>query len=452
MSAPRTLTFFGGAATATGTMMLLEAAGARVLLDAGLFQGDVAQADEKNRDLPLDPRKVDAILLSQAGLACSGRTPQLVRHGYQGPIYATPATRDCAAVLLAEAALELEARGPQALYGLADVFATEALFVGTPYHRPLHLRRNLVFDLADAGHMLGSASIELKTGEGGAHRIVYSGCVGRPGSALFRDAEPLPGPVDTLIVGSPFAHLRHPMFADAKQRLTAILTRAAERRGLVIVPAASLGPVHEFVRTVQDLRHRGLIPEMPIWMDTPTPVCLPTVLRLHPESVAQGERAYREAGGAFDPSLLHYVSDDSQRTRVDALEGPAIIIAPNESCDAGRSAHHLQRCLDDARHTLLFLSFQEEGSLGHQLQGDAERVTLGGRAVERKAAIEVMTAFSGFADGEEMRAWIRALGGPIKRAFVVQGDDLAVAMMVTILREEGVRDVIVPRLGESFPF
>ena len=123
MSAPRTLTFFGGAATATGSMILLEAAGARVLLDAGLFQGNVAQAAEKNRDLPLDPARVDAILLSDAGLAASGRTPQLVRHGFHGPVYATPATRDCAAILLSETALELETAGPQQLYGLSDVTA-----------------------------------------------------------------------------------------------------------------------------------------------------------------------------------------------------------------------------------------------------------------------------------------------------------------------------------------
>ena len=127
-------------------------------------------------------------------------------------------------------------------------------------------------------------------------------------------------------------------------------------------------------------------------------------------------------------------------------------MAPNETCDSGRSAHHLRRCLGDARHTIIFASFQEDGSVGRLLEDGAESVELGGAIVERKATIETMTAYSGYADGEEMRAWIRALGGPVKRAFVVQGDDLAVAMMVTILREEGVRDVIVPRKGESFPF
>jgi metallo-beta-lactamase family protein len=451
MSAPRTLTFFGGAATATGSMILLEAAGARVLLDAGLFQGNVAQAAEKNRDLPLDPAKVDAILLSDAGLAASGRAPQLVRHGFHGPVYATPATRDCAAILLSETALELETAGPQQLYGLSDVFATQQLAVGQPCHRALHLRRNLVFEFTEAGHTLGSASIELRTGEGGSHRIVYSGGVGRPGSAIFRDAAPVPGEVDTLIVGSPFAHLRHPMFSDARQRIATIINETVARKGLIIVPAATIGPVHEFIRAVQDLWHRKAIAEIPIWMDTPAPISLSTILRLHPETIASGERSYQDITGVFDRSLLQFLPQ-GEPAYADRVEGPAIIVAPNETCDAGRSAHHLRRCLGDERHTILLTAFQEDGSVGRLLQDGADTVEIQGETIQRKAAIETMTAYSGFADGEEMRGWIRALGGPVKRAFVVQGDDLAVAMMVTILREEGVRDVIVPRQGESFPF
>lgn len=136
-----------------------------MLLDAGLFEGNPAEAALKNRDLPLDPTKVDAILLSQAGLAYAGRVPQLVRHGFKGTIYATPATRDLAAVLHTETALAHAAIDGEPPYTLADVVAAQALTVGQPYHRAMHLRRNLVFEFADAGHMLGSASIELRTGE-----------------------------------------------------------------------------------------------------------------------------------------------------------------------------------------------------------------------------------------------------------------------------------------------
>jgi metallo-beta-lactamase family protein len=453
MSAPRTLTFFGGAATATGSMIQLEAAGANVLLDAGLFQGNLAQAEAKNRELPLDPAKIDAVLLSQAGLAYAGRAPQLVRHGYIGPIYSTPGTRDVAAILLPEAALELEQlRGKSALYGLQDALGTLTRFVGQPYGRTHHLRRNLTFTFHDAGHVLGSASIELRTGEGGSHRIIYSACVGRPGSALFPNAHTDAGEVDTLIIGSPYAHAAHPMFADAQQKLAKVIGEVVARGGQLIVPAAALGPAQELIRTIQELWHRKAIPEIPIFLDTPTPVSLATMLRLTPETLADPARAYASANGPFDVSLLVNVSDQAGRDALDARQGPAIIIAPSDTGDSGRSAHHIRRCLDDTRHTIMLISFQEEGSLGRMLLDEAESVAIDGESIQRKAAIEAMPAFSGYADGEEMRGWLRSLGGPIRRAFVVHGDDLSVAMMVTILREEGVRDVIVPRRGESFPF
>ncbi len=447
----RTLTFFGGAATTTGSMILLEAAGARILLDAGLFEGNRAEVAAKNRELPLDPGKVDAILLSQAGLSYAGRVPQMVRHGFNGPVYATPGTRDLAAVLHTETAINRSGDG-EPLYTLADVVAAQAHVVGQPYHRAVHLRRNLVFEFADAGHVLGSASIELRTGEGGSHRMVYSGCLGRPGSPLLRDPEPLPGPVDTLIIGGPFAHARHPMFADAHQQLAELIRDAVARGGQIIVPASTVGPIHEFIRAVQELWRRGQIPEIPIWLDTPAPIALATMLRLHPDAIPRGEKAYTTFGGAFDQALVRQGGAEGGRELLDAFVDPAIIIAPSEMGDSGRAAYHLRRCLGDPRHTVALLSFMEEGSVGRLLVDGATTIALDGKTVPVKARIEPMPGWSGHADGEEMRGWIRSLGGPIKRAFVVHGDDLAVAMMVTILREEGVRDVIVPREGESFPF
>jgi metallo-beta-lactamase family protein len=258
--------------------------------------------------------------------------------------------------------------------------------------------------------------------------------------------------VDTLIIGGPFSHARHPMFADAQQHLAERISAVHARGGHMIVPAASVGPVHEFIRTVQKLFRRGKIPAMPIWLDTPTPVDPGTVLRLHPEALAQPDRAYDGNGGAFDQSLLHFASTDDDRAALDEHHGPAIIIAPSEMGDSGRAAHHLRRCLPDARHDVVLLAFPEEGSVSEHLHAMPAEVTIEGEVVPVQATITPMPAYSGHADAEEWRGWIRSLEGPIKRAFVVHGDDLAVAVMVTILREEGVRDVIVPREGESFAF
>jgi metallo-beta-lactamase family protein len=268
----------------------------------------------------------------------------------------------------------------------------------------------------------------------------------------LRDPEPLPGEVDTLIIGGPFAHTRHRMFSEAQQFLASVIHDAIRQNGQIIVPASSIGPVHEFVRTVQELWRRGAIPEIPIWLDTPAPISLSTLLRVHLEAVPNGEDAYSGAGGPFDQALVRQGGAEGGRAAVDALEGPAIIVAPSEMGDAGRAAHHLRRCLPDSRHTVLLLSFQEEGSVGHQLETGNAQVTIASQQIDVAARVEMLQGFSGHADSEELRGWLRSMVGPIKRAFVVHGDDLAVAMMVTILREEGVRDVIVPREGESFPF
>ncbi len=432
-------------------MILLEAAGARVLLDTGLFEGNPAETAAKNRELPLDPSRVDAILLSQAGLGYSGRMPQFVRHGYRGPIYATPATRDLAAVLHAEAALAWQGEG-ESPYSLDDVIAAQSLVVGQPYNRSVHLRRNLVFEFIDAGQTLGAASIELRTGEGGSHRIVYAGCLGRPGSPMLRDPAPIPGAIDTLIIGGPYAHAAHLDYGATRNELATLIRDTVTRGGKLVVPAATFGAVHELIHDIQLLVREGEVPALPIWIDGSTPACFSTVLRLHPDALADGASAFANRHGPFDQSLIRSAGSTESRELLDREVGPLIIVAPGEMGNFGPAAHHMARTLDDTRNTILFTSFQEEGSIGEQLEAGAGSIDVDGSTVEVRAKVASITGYSAHADGEEIRTWLRSSGGPISRAFVVHGDDLSVAMMVTILREEGVHDVIVPREGESFPF
>src|ERR1041385_1369601 len=205
------LTFWGAAGQVTGSMHLLEAAGARVLLDAGLFQGHRAESAALNANLPFDARRIDAIVVSHAHMDHIGRLPLLVRNGYHGPILATPATRDLCAVMLPDAAHIQESdaawlakrgrKGPasEPLYNLADALAVQDLIVGLPYHRVHYLRKNLAFGYTDAGHILGSASVDLRLTEGPPQRIVFSGDIGRGGLPIIRDPEPRTGPLCNLI-------------------------------------------------------------------------------------------------------------------------------------------------------------------------------------------------------------------------------------------------------------
>jgi metallo-beta-lactamase family protein len=224
------LTFWGAAGQVTGSMHLLEAAGARFLLDAGLFQGHRAQTHELNARLPFDPRRLDGVVLTHAHIDHSGRLPLLLRHGFHGPIYTTPATRDLCAVMLLDAAHiqekdheYLQRRGKagpasEPLYNHPDAVAVQELMVGVPYRRITHLRKHLALELVEAGHILGSASVDLRITEGAHHRILYSGDIGRSGLPIIRDPEPPSGPVDTLIVESTYADRDHESVAGAEER------------------------------------------------------------------------------------------------------------------------------------------------------------------------------------------------------------------------------------------
>ena len=263
------LTFHGAAGQVTGSMHLLEAAGARILLDGGLFQGRRKEAAELNQNLPLDARRVDAVVLSHAHIDHAGRLPLLVNRGFHSPIYATPATRDLCAVMLADAAhiqekdfefLQKKGRaepGSEPLYRMADALEVQDLMIGVPYRRVHHLRKNMSFEFTEAGHILGSASVDLRITEGAGHRLVFSGDIGRKGLPIIRDPAPPTGPVDTLIVESTYANRKHETIGESEERLGEIVRRVAARGGKVLIPAFALGRVQELALREQQWEFRA---------------------------------------------------------------------------------------------------------------------------------------------------------------------------------------------------
>jgi metallo-beta-lactamase family protein len=456
------LTFWGAAGQVTGSMYLLEAAGARVLLDSGLFQGHRAEARELNAKLPVDPRRVDAIVLSHAHIDHSGRLPLLVGHGFHGPIYATPATRDLSAVMLADAAhiqekdfefLRKHDRGgplSEPLYTMRDAIAVQELAIGLPYRRLLHLRKHLSLEFTDAGHILGSASVDLRVAEPVPHRLVFSGDVGRTGLPIVRNPSPPEGPIDTLIVESTYADRDHESVADAEQRLGELVKRVAARGGKVLVPAFALGRAQELVYALHRLWQAKTIPEIPIFVDSPLAVDVTDVFRLHPEIFDRSEPMLEHGASVFDFPLVRYLRDVADSKSLNSRPGPAIIIAGSGMAESGRILHHLANHGGDHRNCILFVGFQAADTLGRRIQGGADTMKIFGDEFPRRAEVVTIGGYSAHADRSELRAWVRRLGGPIRRAFAVHGEDSALEAMAGILREEGVREVVVPRHGQSF--
>lgn len=457
------LTFWGAAGEVTGSMHLLEAAGARFLLDAGLFQGRRAEAARKNAELPFDPRRIDGVVLSHAHIDHAGRLPLLVRHGFHGPIYATPATRDLSAVMLPDAAhiqmkdAEFLARhgrskGPESepLYNLADAIAVQDLIVGLPYKRITHLRKHLAFEFTDAGHILGSASVDLRLTEDGGHRIVFSGDIGRSGLPIIRDPDPPVGPIDTLIIESTYGNRDHESTDQAEQRFGEIIKRVAARGGKILIPSFAVGRTQELVYSLHHLARTGVIPDIPVFVDSPLAVDATTVFRMHPEVFDRREKLFERTDQVFDFSMVRYVRSVDESKRLNTLTGPAIIIAASGMAESGRILHHLANHIGNPRNLVLFVGFQAEHTLGRRIQEGADEVRIFGEMVPRRAEIETIGGYSAHADRTELRAWVKALGGPVRRAFVVHGEPEAAKAMADILRECGVKEVTIPGLGESF--
>ena len=456
------LTFHGAAGQVTGSMHLLEAAGARVLLDSGLFQGHRDEARKLNATLPFDPRRIDAIILSHAHIDHSGRLPLLVRHGFHGPIYATPATRDLCAVMLPDAAhiqekdAEYLARRGKAsalsepLYTTADAIAVQELISGVPYRRINHLRKFLTFEFTEAGHILGSASVDLRITEAGTHRLVFSGDIGRPGLPIIRDPDPPSGPVDTLIIESTYGNRQHESVREADLRLADMVRRVAGRGGKVMIPAFAVGRTQELIYALHQLHRTGKIPGVPIFVDSPLAIDATSVFRMHPDVFDRREQFIERTTRLFDFPLVRYVRDVADSKALNGMPGPAVIVAASGMCESGRILHHLANNIGDHRNLVLFVGFQGEHTLGRRIQEGQRTVRIFDQEYEARAEVETIGGYSAHADRDELRAWVRRMGGPVKQAFVVHGEPDAAEAMRQLLVEEGIPRVTVPKQGESF--
>ena len=456
------ITFWGAAGQVTGSCHLLEWNGHRVLLDCGLFQGHRTDAGQLNASRPFDPRRLDAVVLSHAHIDHSGRLPLLVNRQFDKPIYATPATRDLCASMLPDAAhiqesdfryLQKKGRaGPDSapLYSMADAVAATELIETHPYERPFTVASELTVTYRDAGHILGSANVEVMIGGGSPHRLVFSGDVGRWGQPIIRDPTGPRGPIDTLIVESTYAIRNHDTSENATARLAEIVQRVAARRGLILVPSFALGRTQELIYALHELANARQIPAIPIYVDSPLAVDATAVFRMHPELFDSSEALVRTNSPLFDYHLVTYVRDVNESKQLNSLNGPAIIIAASGMAENGRITHHLANHCEESRNCILLVGFQAEGTLGRRIQDGQTDVRILGEPHHIAAEVATIDGYSAHAGRDELRRWIRELGGPIRRGFCVHGEPEALLGMQKILQEEGVGEVHVPKHGEHF--
>jgi len=459
--------FFGAAQTVTGSQHLISVNGSRILLECGLFQGKRRETFERNRNLPFDATSIDALILSHAHIDHSGNIPNLVRNGFQGPIYSTFATRDLCSAMLRDSAFIQEQDAlyvnkkrrrkglpdVEPIYTHADAVASLEHFISVGYNRPIPVAPGVRCMFLDAGHILGSAVIVLDVEEGQNHtRVLFTGDLGRKDMPILRDPTPAPE-ADILITESTYGNRVHPPHPEAEQKLHRLVEDTCSHGGKVVIPAFSVGRTQEIVYTLHRLLNAGQLPHVPVYVDSPLAINATEIFRLHPECYDGELRGFIARDRHPDPfgfERLHYVRSVEESKAINDLEGPAIIISASGMCEAGRVQHHLKHTITDPRNAVLIVSWQAPYTLGRRIVDKQREVKIFGEVYPLRARVEVIDGYSAHADRQGLLDWAAPIARGLRHAFVVHGDPEANESLADGLRSLSVKKVTIPTFGDTF--
>ncbi|MFN3875118.1 MAG: MBL fold metallo-hydrolase RNA specificity domain-containing protein [Flavobacteriales bacterium] len=472
-----TLTFHGAAGTVTGSKHLVELArpngrAFRILLDCGLFQGEALRdgsGKDRNRRFGFDPASIDAVVLSHAHIDHSGLLPRLVKEGFKGPIWSTPATRELCAIMLEDSARIQEADSafaakraarqgrpseePGPLYTVHDARAAMPLFQAADYGEAVTLAPGARFTFTDAGHILGSAAVHLELDDGQqALRISFTGDVGRYVDRLLPDPAPFPQ-ADAIICESTYGDRDHAPLAEAEEELLRYVRHVCvEQGGRLIIPAFSIGKTQEVLHTLNGLSNQGRLPRLPVFIDSPLAIGATDISRRYAHLLRPSVRAELER----DPDLFafpgaEFVRSPERSKQLNDLKRPCIIIAASGMMEAGRVRHHLLHALPDPANGVLVVGYCAEGTLGAELLAGAEEVRIFGERVPVRAGIHRMEFYSAHADRGELLRYLSCQDpARVRKTFLAHGEPAPCEALRQRLQEAGFGSVEAVRRGQSF--
>jgi metallo-beta-lactamase family protein len=465
-----TLSFHGACGETTGSRHLLTIDDKQVLLDCGLYQGRRKTTYERNLTFPFAPNAIHSAILSHAHIDHSGNLPNLVKQGFAGPIYCTPATMDLCRLMLRDSghiqerdaeymnrrhARRGEDKTAEPIYTQADADVAIEQFRSTFYHRSIAVLRDLKVTFYDAGHILGSASVILDIRRGDAkYRLAFSGDIGRVGLPLLRDPE-IPHNVDWLIMEGTYGSRTHDNIADAKAELLDVVKRVAARGGKLIVPSFSVERTQEIVYYLNELKAEGALPPIPVYVDSPLATNVTEIFRQHFECFDEEARAYiQRRDDPFGFNQLTYTRSVEESKSLNAVTMPCMIISASGMCEAGRIRHHLKNSIGDHRNAIVFVGYQAEGTLGRTIVERRPEVNIFGEPYRVKAEVVTLNTMSGHADKNELFDYartVREASPKLKKVFLVHGEQPALEEFAGRLRGELGLDVTIPEMDEAFP-
>lgn len=444
----------------TGSKHLLEVAGKKILLDCGFFQGRRAEANQRNREFPPAVVSADTVILSHAHIDHSGSLPSLVKAGFRGPIFATAATVDLAEIMLMDSAhiqehdsqyLSRKVWPPvKPIYAVGDVIDTIRLFHPKKYGAWFEVVPEVRARFHDAGHILGSAQVEIEAKEAGRTiRLGFTGDLGRKNLPILRDPEQLRD-LDVLITESTYANRMHDDISGIAKDLVTVVNSTIAKGGKIVIPAFSVERTQEIVYVLHELFDAGKIHhEVPVYVDSPLSVNATEIFRKHRECYdAETYADFIEKGeGPFTMASLVYVRDASQSRGLNKINTPAIIISASGMCEAGRVLHHLKNNIDDENSTILICGFQAMNTLGRKLVEKMPTVKIFGKEYQRKAQVVTMNAFSGHADQDELFENVKNSGA--KKVVCVHGEEHSTKFFAEKIRNDLKIEAIVAKEGET---
>ncbi len=453
-----TLSFLGAAGTVTGSKFLLESDGTRVLVDAGLFQGEREWRRRNWDDLPVPAASLDAVVITHAHLDHSGYLPVLVRHGFGGDVVCSPETAQLLAIVLRDAAhlQEEEARWaresglskhqpPEPLFDTGDAERALALLRPLPLHESREVAAGIEVVLQRAGHILGSCFATLRVD---GSTVTFSGDLGRPDHPLLLPPED-PGPADFFVVESTYGDRTHSGHAAAD--LGTALTRTIGRGGVALLPAFAVDRTALLLREIRQLVDAGRVPDVPVFVDSPMALAALEVYRTALSSPG-GQLHFRPeisaAADPFNPGRLQLAPNRVESEKLNNPHRPCVIISASGMAAGGRVLHHLAHQLPGPRNAVILTGYQVAGTRGRQLADGATSVKIHGRYIPVRAEVVNIRGYSAHADGNDVLAWLAKAPEP-RGVFVVHGEPHSATALAARIEQELSWTAVVPRFQEK---
>ena len=456
------LKFCGAAETVTGSKHIITlSSGTKILLDCGLFQGRGKESFEMNQTFHFDPNEIDCMILSHAHIDHSGNIPRLVKQGFKGKIYCTPATRDLAEIMLFDSAYiqENEAvnfnkyrlkegqKPIKPLYTIDDAEKSFSHFRTVRYDTPFKISDEIELLFTDAGHILGSAAVNLTlTEHGKKHHLCFTGDIGRYVNRLLKQPAPFPQ-ADTIICESTYGDRLHESADDTKEKLMqAVHETCVVNKGKLIIPAFSIGKTQELIYVLNQLEFAGKLPPIKVFVDSPLAINATDIMRNHAESFSDEVNQYiKKDPSPFGFNGLEYVRNVEDSKAINSLNEPCIIISASGMAEAGRVKHHLANTIENPRNAILIIGYCEPSSNGGKLARGDKSISIFGKKHDVKAKVHVIDFFSAHGDYNEMLQYLSCQDvKKVKTLFLVHGNKDVMLNYRVKLQEKGFRNIVIP--------